>query len=304
MNYYKVLLAIIVLASPTGALAKVKISTTTTSLAAIAKEIGGNLAEVNSITRASQDPHYIEAKPSYIVGLRKADLVISIGLALENAWLPNLLRGARKPDLLPGQKGYLELGPLINPLGELEGKMDRSQGDVHPEGNPHFHLDPDRAIVSAELILNRLKKIDPKNSLKYTDNFQQFKTQINTKSEEWKKRISSSGVEGIVSYHKTLFYFVKFFGLKQIGEIESKPGIPPSGKEIVQLINKMKNTNTHCLLIENYFEDSAARKISQSVKISTQRVAVEVGSEKNTETYSGLIDHLVNSIENCGKSDK
>ena len=277
--------------------AKLNVVTTTTTLAHLAKALGAAHVEVVSITKAGQDPHFVEAKPSYMVKLRRADLLISVGLGLEVGWIGLIRRGGRNPKILPGQKGHFEAGSFIEALEVPKGKTDRSQGDVHPEGNPHFHLDPIRFLAVAKALSERLTELDPANASDYRANFKSMKESIEKSLVEWQERIQKSGIRKVIAYHKSLNYFFHRFGLVPVGYIEPKPGVAPSAKHIVQLIRKIKIEKIRCILNEDYYEETAARRVAMKDGVAVVSVPVEVQS-----SYSDLIERLVVAVELCGKA--
>ncbi len=276
-----------------------KVVTTTTTLASFFQEVGGDRVEVKSITRKNQDPHYVEAKPSYMVILRQADLFASVGLDLEVGWIGLIQRGAKNSRIQEGQPGFFEAGNHVEVIEVPEGKVDRSQGDVHPYGNPHFHLDPLQAIKAVQAVEAKLVELDPKSKEIYLKRSKDFQKRITRKIEQWKKRIEASGVKNVITYHKSLNYFIRFFGLKKIGNIEPKPGVPPTAKHIIGLIKLMKEKKARCILNESYFEDTAAKRLQKVTGAHVEIVDVEVQSY-----YTELIDSLVRSIEACGKGKK
>ena len=180
MNRFKISVLIFgllaVLAFAGAAEAKLNVVTTIPDLAVVVSEVGGDNVSVQSISKGTQDPHFIEAKPSYMVKVSHADLVVSLGLELEIGWLPPILQGARNPKVMPGTKGYLELGPFVDPIEVPKEKVTRVEGDVHPFGNPHFNLDPIRMGTVAEVIADRLGELDPEHSAAYKENAKKFKS--------------------------------------------------------------------------------------------------------------------------------
>jgi zinc/manganese transport system substrate-binding protein len=283
-----------------NAFAKLNVLTTTTTLKSIAEVVGGGYVNVNSITKGSQDPHFIEAKPSYMVKARRTDLLVSIGMDLEIGWLPNIIRGARNPSITGGNMGFLETGVYIDPIEVSQGKVDRSLGDIHARGNPHFILDPKRAIVVAQKISDRFSKLDPSHQSTFAQNTADFKLKIENKMQDWSDRIQAAGVKDVITYHKTLNYFLKRFNMRLLGSIEPKAGIPPTARHILSLIDAIKVSQASCILIESYFESSAVKRIEKSVPIQIEVVAAEVGATKTATNYQALIESLVVAIEKCG----
>lgn len=281
---------------PGLALGKVKIFTTTTNLASLAKAIGGEHVEVESLCKGHQDPHFLEAKPSYILKLSRADLLISVGADLEIGWLPLIIRGSRNPKLRDGGMGSLiaseHVGMLEVPKAD---ELSRSEGDVHPEGNPHFMLSPSRALAVGKILSAKLSQLDEKHANFYKENYGRFEKVMKSRLEDWKKSLPKN--LKVISYHKTLTYFYDEFGITNIDVLEPKPGIPPTASHILSLIKKIKYEKIKYIVVENYFDDSVAKRIKKeipSVKILKVPVAVEgIADIKDLyDLYSYLIKGL------------
>lgn len=302
MNSYKiVLIALIVLIglSLAGvAEAKLNVVTTIPDLAVVVSEIGGGNVSVQSISKGTQDPHFIEAKPSYMVKVSRADLVVSLGLELEIGWLPPILNGARNPRVMPGTQGYLELGPYINPIEVPSEKVTRAEGDVHPFGNPHFNLDPIRMGTVAVKIAERLGELDPDHAASYSDNAQKFKLRMEEKTKSWQARINKTGIAKVITYHKTLNYFFDRFGIKNPINLEPKPGIPPTAQHILEVVKVAKAQKIKLIMIENFYDTSFADKlISQVPGLRVVIIPVEVGGDPAIKSLDDLYENLVSVIE-------
>lgn len=278
--------------------AQLKVVASITDLAALAREVGGVEASVESIAKGTQDPHFIEAKPSYMVKLSQADLLITAGLDLEVGWIPSLIRGARNPRLANGEKGLLELGPSLDPLEVAKGKVSRAEGDVHPDGNPHFYLDPIRMGKAAGLIADRMALLDPEHAPAFRQRAAAFADRMKAKTDGWKKRIEKSGVKKAVTYHKTLSYFFDRFGLANPVFLEPKPGIPPSSGHLIEVVKQMKEQKIPLILVENFFDVSVTKKITGEVPGSRAvSVAVNVEGEPGLKSTDDLIEQIVKAIE-------
>lgn len=278
--------------------AKLNVVTTTTDLAAITREVGKSLISVDSIARGTQDPHFIEAKPSYMSKANRADLMVSVGLDLEAAWLPGIIQGARNPKINRGEKGNLEIGAFVTPLDVPSGKISRAEGDVHPDGNPHVTLDPIRAGEIAIVIATRLGELDSSNKSSFMENAKTFQQNLKNKSLEWQKRIDKTGIKKVITYHKTLTYFLDRFHLENPAILEPKPGIPPTSAHILSVIKMMKEQNINLILVENYFDPTVTGKIKQDIKDArTPAVAVAVEGAADVSTLEELYEQLVKSVE-------
>lgn len=281
-----------------SALAELKIITTTTDLRSITAEVAGGFATVESIAKGTQDPHFIEAKPSFMVKASQADLVISNGLELEIGWLPSILSGARNPKIKSGEKGNLEIGPSIDPIEVPTGKISRADGDVHPAGNPHFTLDPVRAGTSAILIGKKLAELDSAHAAEYTKNAEAINARMREKLKIWASRIEKSGVKKLITYHKTLTYFLERFKLENPAILEPKPGIPPTSGHIIDVIGLIKEKKVPLILVENYFDPTVTTKIKQEVpSVRTVTVPVAVDGGPGMTKLDDVYENLVKVIE-------
>ncbi len=274
---------------------KVKVLTTTTNLANIVQQVGGERVDVESFCRGTQDPHYLEAKPSYTFKLSKADLLISIGAGLEEGWLPLIVRGSRNPKVREGQPNHLIASEVVDLVEKDDSKVSRSEGDVHPEGNPHFMLSPLKAVEVAKAVSLKLIKLDSANKESYEKGFESFKAKMNLSLSQWRSKIKE-GLK-IISYHKTLTYFYKDFGIVNIDVLEPKPGIPPTASHILGIISKVKSENIKKIVVENYFDETIAQRVKREVpEVQIEVVPVAVGgNEKVTDIFS-LYDYLVSKI--------
>ena len=292
------ILGITLTAVPYAAHAKLNVVTTTTDLRSLAAEVGGEHVSIDSIGKGTQDPHYIEAKPSFMVKVSRADLLIAVGLDMEVGWLPSITRGARNPECMPGHKGYLEVGPSIQALEVPSGSVTRAEGDVHPYGNPHFWLDPIRAGQAAAVIADRLAELDPGHASQYKANAKALQNRLHEKTKGWQARIDASGVKRIVTYHKTLTYFFDRFKLANPAILEPKPGIPPTSGHIIEVIELIQREHVPLILVENYFDATVTNKIKQqipSVRVATVAVAVE--GAQGIDSLDALYESLVKAVE-------
>jgi zinc/manganese transport system substrate-binding protein len=282
---------------PLISLAKLQIATTTTDLAAVVKQVGQNQVDVFSIAKGTQDPHQIEAKPSYMVKLRTANLVIAHGLELESAWILPLIQGARNPKLT-AKDGLYEIAAELDPIEIPKGDVSRAEGDVHPGGNPHFQLDPIRLGKAAILIAHRLAELDPSQKEFFETNAQAFQKHMNEKTKEWQTRIKKTGVKEIVTYHKQFSYFCDRFEIRCDVQLEPKPGIPPTTSHLLEVISQMKARKIHLVFIENIYDDSVAPKLKQEIPgVVVERIPVSVEGDPGITTNEQLIENLVKTIE-------
>ncbi|MCC7440926.1 MAG: zinc ABC transporter substrate-binding protein [Bdellovibrionales bacterium] len=293
-------------AGPSAASARLNVLTTTQTLRDLTERVGGERVKVESFTKGSQDPHFVEAKPSFMVRARDADLLVIQGLDLEIGWIGNIVRGSRNPSIQEGQPGYLEAGLAVErvevPAG---GRVDRSEGDIHPFGNPHFHLDPLRAVKAARAIAERLAKLDPAGAGAYSAGAARFAADVDARMKGWTERMKGSGVMEVVTYHRTLSYFLDRFGVKRAAELEPKPGVPPSAKHLLSVINLVRERRIPCLLTESFFEPGAAERVRKEAPGAfAETVPTEVGAVKGVNDYFALIEAIVKGVESCGAKAK
>jgi len=279
------------------AIAELKIVATTQDLASIVREIGGDHVSVTSIARGYQDAHYLLAKPSYMVKMNRADLLVYQGLQLEIGWLPLLIRGARNPKIRIGQPGHLNVSSAIDPI-EIRGiKIDRSLGDIHPLGNPHYQLDPENGILMANLIADRLTELDSENDSYFKNNLDHFVNKLEIKIKEWRKRLEKLRHKKIVTYHLTWSYFFNQFEIDYGGVIELRPGIQPTPKELAKLADKMKRQKTKLIIQANYYVTGFADILSQKTGAKLLVLPASVGGVPDAKDYIGLFEYLVSKFE-------
>ncbi len=286
------------LGATTSAMAKVNVLASTSDLAALATAVGAEDIAVDFIAKGSQDPHFIETKPSFMTKASRADLVISIGLELEIGWLPSIVRGARNAKILPGSEGFLELGPLVPVLDKPSGIVTRAEGDVHPDGNPHVNLDPIRMGSMGIELAKRLSSLDPSHANNFTARAQAFQKHMEEKTKGWQARITKSGVKEVITYHKLLSYFFDRFKIANTVYLEPKPGIPPTTSHILEVVKAAKERKIPLVLVENFYDMKAAHRIAGEVPgIKTASVPVSVGGEEKIKTLDDLYEAIVNAIE-------
>jgi len=281
--------------------AKLNIVASTPDIGAVTKEIGKDKVEVTSIAKPTEDPHFVDAKPSFIVKLNKADMLIEGGLQLEIGWLPNLVVGARNQKILSGEKGYLIASAGV-PIIEVPTTADRAMGDVHPMGNPHFMIDPLNGKIVAIHICERLCQIDASNCAYYKDNLKDFTKRLDQKLSEWQKTLEPFRGTKIVTYHKTFSYFANRFNLNVAGTLEPKPGIPPSPTHINSLIPMMKNEGVKLILIEPFRERKTPEFAASQTGAKIVVFPIMVGGQKEVEDYLSIFDYTINQIVSALKT--
>ncbi len=287
---------LLILAFTHSAPAKVRIVTTLTDLASIAEEIGGERVAVTALSRGYQDPHFLEAKPSYMRLLNRADLLIYNGLELEVGWLPLLIKGARNPDVSPGGQGHLDASRGIEALEIPIEELDRSMGDVHPLGNPHYLLDPRNGLIVANSITQRLTILDPAQSRFYQLRFEEFERKLVSRRREWERLFDERKNLTVVTYHKHWPYFAHWLGMTVVDQVEDKPGIPPRPKHISALVNRMKSEKIPFLIAVNFSNQTIARRVAERSGAKLLILPIHVGGEPEIRSYFDLFDHLVKNL--------
>jgi zinc/manganese transport system substrate-binding protein len=244
---------LLALAIPGLAEDRLKVVATTADLGAIAIAVGGDAVEVSTIARATEDPHFVDAKPSFIRLLNQADVLVEGGAALEAGWLPPLVDGARNSRIAAGAKGRVVASDAVT-LKDVPSRVDRSLGDVHPFGNPHYMLDPANGRPVAEAIARGLCAVDTSHCDAYTANAARLGAAIDAKMPEWKQLLTPAREQKVVAYHKNFDYLADRFGLEVIGYLERQPGIPPSPTHLAELVPRMQEAKVRAILIEPYRE--------------------------------------------------
>lgn len=302
MIFNKLLFLVLIVSWARVATGKITVLTTTSDLKSITEEVGGTEVEVESFCQGAQDPHFLEAKPSYMQKTNHADLVIAIGLGLEVGWLSKVLSGGRNPNVMDGKNGYLEVGPLVQVLEVPKGPVSRADGDVHPEGNPHVTLDPIRVAQIGEQIAIRLSILDLSHAEKYKQNAALLKARLENKTKSWQQRIDQTTLKKVVTHHKTLSYFFDRFGIQNVAILEPFPGVPPTAPHVLSVINTSAKEGVKLLLVENYFDDSVAKRVARDVPgVRVESVPVSVGGTSEIKNVDDLFENLVRKFES-GKS--
>ncbi len=287
-----------VLISP-AARAKLKVVTTTPDLAAVAIEIGGDRVEVTSLGKPSEDPHFIDAKPSLILKLNRADVLIEGGAELEIGWLPSLMDSARNPKILRGAPGNVYASEGIEML-EVPPVLDRSMGGVHPVGNPAFMTDPLNARILAERLTSVFSRLESKSSDYFSANLQRFSDNITAKLAEWQKLLAPYKGSRIVAYHNSWPYFARRFGLQIDLFLEPKPGLPPTPGHLAEVMAKMKESGARVILVQPYLNRRTAESVARQTGAVVLDMAGYPGGVKGTEgDYCKFMDNMVVSIANA-----
>ena len=289
-------LALLITLLPILAQAKLKVIATTADFGSIAEAVGGDKVEVTTLARPTEDPHFVDAKPSFIVKLNRADAVIEGGAELEVGWLPPLLEGARNAKLESGAPGHIVANQGVQ-LMEVPATLDRSKGDIHAAGNPHFMTDPMNARMAAQHIADSFCALDPKSGDTYRANLKRFTDELDAKMAEWEKLMAPYKGQEVVAYHDSWPYFARRFGLKIDMFLEPKPGIPPTPAHLAEVILKMKEDKTHDIIVDPYQNRKTADTVARNTDATVVNVTQFPGGVKGTEGgYIQMMDYLVKSI--------
>src|SRR5690349_10853127 len=284
-----VLLGVAMLAMPAAARAQLKVVTSTTDLYDIATQVGGKNITATHIGEGYQDPHFIEAKPSFVLQLRNADVWAFVGLDLEIGWMPLLLQGARNPKLQQGQTGYLDVSKVVPVLDMARGNVDRSQGDVHPLGNPHYWLDPENGRRIAKLFRETFSKLDPKNAAVYEANEKAFTQRLDVAEKRWAADLAKIKGQPVVAWHTSWRYFAEYTGMNIVGFMEPKPGVPPSPAHLAGLIQTMKQTGAKVIVMEPFYDKKTADVVARQTGAKVLIVPPSVGGAKGLDDYIQLM---------------
>jgi len=287
-------LAAILAATP--ALATVKVVTSLQDFASIADAIGGKRVETFALARGYQDPHFVEPKPSFVLKLSRADLLIVAGLELEIGYLPPLIDQSRNEKIRPGAAGYLDASNGCDILERPTGTVTRAMGDVHPFGNPHFWLDPENGRIIARAIARKLTELDPAGASEYQANLAAFEAKLTEGEKRWDAALAPYAGTELVTYHNSWPNFLKHFKLVAAGYIEPKPGIPPSPSHTVELINLMIEKKIPVILMEPYFDQKTPRAVADKTGATLVVLIPSVGGVAEIKDYFGLFDYDVKLV--------
>jgi len=288
--------ALLVAAGEARAQGKLKVVATTEDLGAIAQEVGGDRITVESLAKGYQDPHFVEAKPSFILKLKDADLLIVVGRELEIGWLPPLIQQSRNAKIQQGADGYLDASLHAKILDIPQGQITRAMGDVHPSGNPHFWLDPENGTVVAKDIAAKLAQYRPNDKAYFDQRLNDFTNRVTEGLKRWTAAMAPFKGVKVVTYHRSYPNFADRFGLDVIGYVEPRPGIPPSPGHTLDLIQEMKRQQVKVILMEPYFDQKTPNSIASQTGAKVLVLPPSVGGEKSVTDYMKLFDYDINLL--------
>jgi zinc/manganese transport system substrate-binding protein len=303
IRFFALLLAVCGLTTATHA--KLNVVASTPDLGALAEAVGGDLIKVTSLARGTEDPHFVDPRPSFIRVLNQADLLLEGGAELEIGWLPPLVDSARNRKILPGSPGrFVAATAGVRLLNVPTGPIDRSQGDVHALGNPHFLLDPENARTVATALAARLGELDAPNAAAYTANAGKFAARLDAKLAAWRHDLGQFKGTKVITYHQSYDYLLDRFGLVLAGTIEPKPGIEPSPTHINSLIPRMKAAGARLVIIEPNRPTKTPTYVAKQIGATLVQLPVLPGGHAKARDYISLLDHSVETLVAALKSVK
>ena len=274
---------------------KLSVVATTPDLATIAQAIGGAAVDVKALAKPTEDPHFVDPKPSHIVTLNRADVLIEGGAELELGWLPPLLESARNPRIATGAPGRIIASYGIT-LIEVPTTFDRSRGDVHALGNPHFLMDPMNARIVAGRIAERFATLAPKLAPAFAENRRTFEATLDGRFAEWQKSLAPYRGTRIVTYHKDFVYFAQRFNLDVVEHLEPKPGIAPSPAHLARVIDAMRANKARLIFIQPFQNRRTADNVARQADAVVLDMPQQPGVARHTDTYFDLMDSIVQNI--------
>jgi zinc/manganese transport system substrate-binding protein len=277
-------------------LAVVHVVSSIPTLGSFAKEVGGNRVSVESLGKGYQDPHFVEPKPNLMLVLNRADLLLHVGLELEIGWLPPLVLGSRNPKIQPGEPGNLDCSRAIPVLDVPTTKVDRSMGDIHPQGNPHYWLPAGNAKIIAKEIAQRLSQLDPDGRADYEKNLAAFNARVDASLKSWAPMVAKMKGVKVATYHKSWSYVSQWLGLEEIGYVEPKPGIPPDPQHLARLIGVMKQEGAKLLLVEDFYNKSVASLVAEKASAKLLTLPTDVGATPKIKDWFSLVETVLKEL--------
>jgi zinc/manganese transport system substrate-binding protein len=288
--------ALLALAAPASAQRQLHIVTSTTDLADLASEVCGNRCEVVHISEGYQDPHFVEAKPSFILQLRSADVFAFVGLDLEAGWMPLLVQGARNPRINQGGSGYMDVSQAIRVLDRAQGNVDRSQGDVHPGGNPHYWLDPENGRRIARMFRDRFSQLSPSDAQTFARNYTAWETRLNAAERAWAGQLAQIRGKPVVAWHTSWRYLAQYTGMNIVGFMEPRPGVPPSPSHLAGLIATIRRTGAKIIIMEPFYDRRTADLVASRSGARVVVLPPSVGGVRTITDYIQLMQYDVGQI--------
>jgi zinc/manganese transport system substrate-binding protein len=281
--------------------AALRVVTTTEGLTALAREAGGDKVDVTPLSRGIQDPHFVDANPTLAVKLRQADLLIDVGLDLEIGWLPPLVNQSRNGAIQPNGPHRLTAARFVHVRDIPTGPVDRSMGDLHPAGNPHFMDDPRAAIAVVAGISAKLAELAPADAAYFAGRSADFKRRIEADLARWSSTLAPLRGRPLVAQHQTMSYFVDWTGLRVAAYLEPKPGVPPPPSHLADVVRTVRAEGVKALLVENYYDTKSASVVARFTSAKIVSIPGDVGGAPGADTYEKYIDLLVKLVSEAVK---
>jgi zinc/manganese transport system substrate-binding protein len=291
---------LIALLAPNGAHADLHVVATVPDLAAIAREIGGSRVDVTSLSLPTQDPHFVDAKPSLTLAVNKADLLLAVGLDLEVGWLPTLQVGARNARVQRGGSGYLECSAYVDLIEVPTGPVDRSMGDIHPGGNPHYLHDPRAAKACARAIADRMAALDPDSARAYRAGLERFERRLAARRAAWEKRMARFRGAPVITYHRSWVYLTDWLGLAVVETLEPKPGIAPSPSHVLKVIQLGRARKVKAVLQEAYYPSKTGALVANKLGGTLVRLPAAADFRAG-QSYIDRMEALITRLEQALK---
>jgi zinc/manganese transport system substrate-binding protein len=280
---------------PVGQGGHLRVIASIPDLADLTARIGGDLVQVESLARGIEDPHGVPLKPSFLPKLNRADVLVVMGLEYEHAWLDALIEEARNPNIMPGGAGHIDTSAHVNPK-QIPVSLSRREGDVHPQGNPHYNLDPENGKFMARAIAEGLERVYPEGRSRFEANLRQFEASLDERIRRWMTMAEPLKGVKFVSYHQDTIYFADRFGMVEVGQIELKPGIEPTQNHLVQLVKTMQAEGVSIVIREPQFSEKLPNHIARQVGARVVKFPIMVGGAPNIKTYEDLIEHNLQAL--------
>jgi zinc/manganese transport system substrate-binding protein len=278
------------------AFADLRVATSLSDLASVAEFVGGKHVTVLSLCKGYQDPHFVPAKPSLMKAIQNADVFVSVGLELDSGWLPLVLPGSRNPKIQPGSAGFVDASEGIDVLEKPAGTVSRAEGDVHPLGNPHYYLDPKNLEIVADRLARVFSELDAANAVDYSANARAFDERMEQALAGWEGQLAPYQGTAIVTFHQNFVYFAHRFGLRLFGNVEPKPGIPPSPRRIAELSQAMKAAGVRVVLYQPYYNAGASRELAARAGGVAVEIPTEAGGTPEAADVFSKFDIIVLSL--------
>jgi zinc/manganese transport system substrate-binding protein len=279
--------------------AKLRVVASIETLADISRQVGGDRVEITSLSRGYQDPHFVDAKPSLVLALNRADALVYVGLDLEIGWLPPLVQQSRNGRIQRGQPGNIDASTSIRAedIPTVPSEQLRALGDIHPLGNPHYWIPPKNARAIARLLAERFTALDAGGAATYKAELARFEARLAAKEKEWEAAAAPLKGARIVTFHKSWSYVAHWLGLEEIGYIEPKPGIPPTANHTAQLVELMKKNGVRLVVVESFYPSSMARFVADNGKARLVAAPSNVGATPAIKTYFDLVDAVIAALK-------